>query len=552
MSTQIEIDIRPSSSLYGTYRRLSYKPWYALAEFIDNSTQSFFNNKKEIMENQLLKGKLPQLRVEVMYNSLDDELSIYDNAFGMEIDDFTRALVLDRPPLNNSGRSEFGMGLKTAACWFGSKWTVESTQLGSENKYIGTIDTNELINSNAEKVTCHSVLVDKDEHYTRITIRGVLQPIKGRTVTKVQAFLASMYREDLRSGHICILWNGVPLSHIDPEFYSENDNGQLNIWRKDISFSIYWPRYNKELKVSGWIGIRKSGKISDAGFILLRRGRVIVGGPDAGYKPTEIFGQANSFRSQRLIGELILDNWPVTQAKDGFEWSDGLEDELIGALQPLCKEYGDKAESIRAHQNNFQKPISKPEMEAASKGTEKVFQDQAFTKWLLEEMERRNLQEENGLSNNEYEEIYTEKNKSDIKKLQDSKEVEENKQLIERSIGPLNYSLPMDKTDWKISLYWQNEVSESYWISIGYPSDVEIDVYINLLHPFFSPYIADKGILELIQKFVISMALAEKMSIMTSSNKEHLIDPFDYRLFMNRILSKISNIKEVQHGTSGN
>ena len=27
------------------YRRLSYKPWYALAEFVDNSTQSYFNNQ---------------------------------------------------------------------------------------------------------------------------------------------------------------------------------------------------------------------------------------------------------------------------------------------------------------------------------------------------------------------------------------------------------------------------------------------------------------------------------------------------------------------------
>ena len=27
------------------YKRLPYKPWHALAEFVDNSTQSYFNNK---------------------------------------------------------------------------------------------------------------------------------------------------------------------------------------------------------------------------------------------------------------------------------------------------------------------------------------------------------------------------------------------------------------------------------------------------------------------------------------------------------------------------
>ncbi len=29
-----------------SYKRLSYDPWSALAEFVDNSTQSYFNNRK--------------------------------------------------------------------------------------------------------------------------------------------------------------------------------------------------------------------------------------------------------------------------------------------------------------------------------------------------------------------------------------------------------------------------------------------------------------------------------------------------------------------------
>ena len=44
MNNEISIDIRPQTSVYGTYRRLSYKPWFAIAEFIDNSTQSYYNH----------------------------------------------------------------------------------------------------------------------------------------------------------------------------------------------------------------------------------------------------------------------------------------------------------------------------------------------------------------------------------------------------------------------------------------------------------------------------------------------------------------------------
>lgn len=41
----------------------------------------------------------------------------------MDFNDFQRAIVLDSPPKRTT-RSEFGMGLKTAACWFGKKWSV--------------------------------------------------------------------------------------------------------------------------------------------------------------------------------------------------------------------------------------------------------------------------------------------------------------------------------------------------------------------------------------------------------------------------------------------
>ena len=46
-----KIDIRPATSVYGTYRRLSYKPWFAIAEFIDNSTQSYYDHKHELKED---------------------------------------------------------------------------------------------------------------------------------------------------------------------------------------------------------------------------------------------------------------------------------------------------------------------------------------------------------------------------------------------------------------------------------------------------------------------------------------------------------------------
>ena len=128
--------------------------------------------------------------------------------------------------------------------------------------------------------------------------------------------------------------------------------------------------------------MRTPGSQRDAGFALLRRGRVIVGGPGEGYKPAEIFGQGNTFRSQRLVGEIKMDAWPVTQAKDAFDWSGGLEDDFIEQLKRVCQDYMDKAEGYRERG----KPITQPVMEVVSEPLRKVFSDQRFGNAVHEEI----------------------------------------------------------------------------------------------------------------------------------------------------------------------
>ena len=133
-----KLNIRPTSGVYATYKRLSYQPWTAIAEFVDNSTQSFYDHKQELLDQKYYKC----LSIYITYTENESEgdmLEIEDDAYGMEWEDFQRAIVLDRPPKNTNGRNEFGMGLKTAACWFGSLWSVESTRLNSRNKYYAEI-----------------------------------------------------------------------------------------------------------------------------------------------------------------------------------------------------------------------------------------------------------------------------------------------------------------------------------------------------------------------------------------------------------------------------
>ena len=138
-TTVTSLNIQPQAGVLGVFSRLNYKPWYAIAEFVDNSTQSFYNN-----EAVLAQSGVKAVTIRIKYDFERNVLTISDDAFGMEMVDFSRAVKVDSPPETTNGRNEFGMGLKTAASWFGNTWSVESTRFGSSNKYYTEIKTDEL------------------------------------------------------------------------------------------------------------------------------------------------------------------------------------------------------------------------------------------------------------------------------------------------------------------------------------------------------------------------------------------------------------------------
>ncbi len=107
MSQQLEFHIDASAVL--NYKRLDYSFWYALAEYVDNSTQSYVNNK-EALDSQFKKDN-ESLEVKIIYDNKQNTLTIRDNAMGMNFEELTYALQMGKPPKINNGRSEFGMGL---------------------------------------------------------------------------------------------------------------------------------------------------------------------------------------------------------------------------------------------------------------------------------------------------------------------------------------------------------------------------------------------------------------------------------------------------------
>ena len=219
-----ELNIQPQAGVIGVFSRLNYKPWYAIAEFVDTSTQSFYSHQQELAD-----AGINDIVVSIKYDVENDVLIIMDTAFGMEIEDFARAVKIDSPPDDKTGRNEFGMGLKTAASWFGNIWSVRSTQFGSNHEYYTEINIPELRSNNINSVTIKRTIVDPSSHGTTIIIREVTKKIgSARTKNKITELLKSMYRRDLNNGLVRILYDGEPL------FYDEYDclSFRNQTWRK--------------------------------------------------------------------------------------------------------------------------------------------------------------------------------------------------------------------------------------------------------------------------------------------------------------------------------
>src|SRR5690348_9918927 len=95
------IDIRPGVSVLSLFAHLNYKPWYALAEFVDNALQSFLLRQADLINAD---GNSYKLRVEIEYDPTGTgSIVIRDNAAGIAESDYARAFKTAAPPPDRTG-----------------------------------------------------------------------------------------------------------------------------------------------------------------------------------------------------------------------------------------------------------------------------------------------------------------------------------------------------------------------------------------------------------------------------------------------------------------
>jgi len=341
------VNIRPGVTILSVLRHLNYRPWYAVAEYVDNSIQSFIDYRTDL---ERVEGPAWKLRVSIELDSRDGgRLAIRDNAAGIHEADYQRAFRPAEIPPNRSGMSEYGMGMKSASCWFAREWTVRSSALGESTVRTVHFDIDRIVHDRLEELTVSTEPANPKDHFTEIVLTSLHRIPQTKTITKIKQHLKSIYRVFTRMGILDLTFDEEPMVYDEVNVlrapFFRDPAGEVLEWRKNLDFD-----FGLGLRASGFAALRETASTSEAGFALFRRDRLIMGSADDGYRPEAIFGKSNSYRYQRLFGELHLQGFEVTHTKDGFNWNENeevflelLKEHLDAAPLPLL----DQAEGYR-------------------------------------------------------------------------------------------------------------------------------------------------------------------------------------------------------------
>ena len=265
------VSIQPGPSILSVLRYLNYKPWFALAEFVDNSIQSYSKNR-ELLKS--VYGPDTFVKVTITIDPSAKRITITDNACGIDKSDFFRAFRPAAIPPDTTGLSEFGMGMKSAACWFSPKWEVRTKALGDDVERKVSFDVNQIVEKELESLKIVHSPAEVNSHYTEVILDDLHHVPVTKSIGKIKDHLTDIYRVFIEEGKLQLYLNDVLLEYKEPKIltapYFGEKNGKSKLWRKDIDIDL-----GNGQHIKGFAALRERGKYSKSGFSLFRRNRLI-------------------------------------------------------------------------------------------------------------------------------------------------------------------------------------------------------------------------------------------------------------------------------------
>ena len=395
------VSIEWESSGYSVLKNLNSSVLGIFCEFIDNSLQSYREQKNEILKYD----KNYQLKIDIDYID-GKEIIIRDNAGGINQKNFKRALKPANKPEDTTGYNEFGLGMKYAAVWISNEWELKSSAIGESVERSVLFDYDKVVSGNIKNLPFKEKYVRSDKHFTEVRLRRLESKHVSnwqweylrrkityiyRNFIRTESSFYSNWKEDYVEFNVfgeTLKWEEY--NFLKEQWYEDrqihfNDNKSIE-WK----FKFDWMplSYDEEvlnrdgdiekrksnIEISGFVGILPDGEHSGKnGFSLFRRGRVVEG-IDKRVFPVDISGKsARSFKYIRLYGELHFRNVDISFDKTKLAINKETRDEIFTVISGLIKNVefpefpGKKFNFISQadkHRAKFSRPTAKKAIES--------------------------------------------------------------------------------------------------------------------------------------------------------------------------------------------
>ena len=232
-----------AAAVYGLFKNIQYTSWYALAEYVDNSVQSYIDHKEELSE---LGCNSVVVKIDIGSDALGSYISIDDNAGGIGDEKMDDAFRIIKATGRGDTLNEFGLGMKVASIWFGSSFSVETTALGENYRTKVIFDLDEIRKNDTEEISGKNLKISKakiDDHFTRIKIRKINSNHlpKGGAIGRIRDHLGDIHSQFLKDHQLKLSIQSKDLDYKERKAfkkqYWKNRNGPLTekkfIWKKE-------------------------------------------------------------------------------------------------------------------------------------------------------------------------------------------------------------------------------------------------------------------------------------------------------------------------------
>lgn len=356
-----EVDISPEISIYNLLESYPYNLGSALSEYVDNSIQSFLDNKKRLNREKI------NVTITVDFSDKNNKkITIEDDGAGINDMDLQRAMKPAFKP-NEQNLNEFGIGMKAASIWIGRKWSLINSQINRKNpnecqKIVFNLD--QLILENKGNIP-----ISKGKNCCTSGVKIVIENIKDFHENQIEdAFLTleENYQyfinvDKILNLHLIFSENKYiptlpdeatlrPKALVSPKMiikknkpYWENDINK--VWEQDVNFI-----FNGKT-VTGFVMCRDISSHKNPGIKIFREKRLIQGTYRKPNRPIDLLDTANKHASLRFYAELHLDGQKISNNKSQLNISEKVfyktlqEQEGVQEILDQAKNY--KAEAVK-------------------------------------------------------------------------------------------------------------------------------------------------------------------------------------------------------------